>query len=195
MSKLETNTIDNISGSSTLNLGDTNATNITIDNGVTTLDFGTGISTVSNMPAVFKNTPAFLVLMDADQTLTTSTFTKLELDTETYDTDNAFDTSSYKFTVPTGKAGKYLFTYSMGTNTLNNTAVSAVRLSKNGTAVNESFARSYPNQNTGGYPHKTCVLNLAAADYIELYGQHTKGSNADAQSEYTFLSGHRLIGV
>ena len=51
------------------------------------------------------NTPAFLVKMDADQTIATNTFTKLELDTETYDTDNAF--ASFKFTVPSGKGGKY----------------------------------------------------------------------------------------
>ena len=61
--------------------------------------------------------------------------------------------------------------------------------------VDESFARSYPNQSTGAYPHKVCILNLSAGDYIELYGQHTKGSNADFQSEYTFLSGHKLIGT
>ena len=41
-----------------------------------------------------NNTPAFLVFMDATQTLTTATWTKLELDSETYDTDNAF--ASYK---------------------------------------------------------------------------------------------------
>ena len=139
-----------------------------------------------------QNEPAFLVFMDANQTVSTSTWTKLQLDTETYDTDNAFDTSSYKFTVPTGKGGKYFFTLAGGTNTLNSSAVSAVRLYKNGSAVNESFSRSYPNQNTGGYPHKNCVLDLADADYIELYGQHTKGSNAEFDTRYTFLSAHRI---
>ncbi len=141
------------------------------------------------------NTPAFLVLMDADQTLTTNTWTKLELDTETYDTDSAFDTSSYKFTVPSGAAGKYLFIYASGSDTLSSSTHAAIRLYKNGSALDLTFSRSYPNSSTGGYPHKSCVLDLAAADYIELYGQHTKGSNSNFQSEYTFLSGHRLIGV
>jgi len=39
------------------------------------------------------------------------------------------------------------------------------------------------------------VLSLAAADYIELYGQHNKGSDATVSTSDTFLSGHKLIGV
>ena len=66
---------------------------------------------------------------------------------------------------------------------------------KNGSIVNESFVRSYPNQTTGAYPAKSCVLVLAASDYVELYGQHTKGSNAEFNLNYTFLQGHKLIGV
>ena len=68
-------------------------------------------------------------------------------------------------------------------------------LYKNGSIVNESFVRSYPNQTTGAYPAKSCVLVLAASDYVELYGQHTKGSNAEFNLNYTFLQGHKLIGV
>ena len=139
------------------------------------------------------NTPAFLVKMDADQTIATNTFTKLELDTETYDTDNAF--ASFKFTVPSGEDGKYVFHYGMSTDSITSSTVGAVVLYKNGSMVDETFARSYPNQSTGAYPHKSCVLSLSASDYIELYGQHTKGSNANIQSEYTFLAGHKLIGV
>ncbi len=160
-------------------------------NAIITSD-GSGSVTTQNVADV---TPAFLVLMDADQTLTTNTWTKLELDTETYDTDNAFDTSTYRFTVPTGEAGKYLFTYASGSDTLSNSTHAAVRLYKNGTELDITFVRSYPNSSTGSYPHKSCVLDLAAADYIELYGQHTKGSNANFQSEYTFLAGHKLIGI
>jgi len=139
------------------------------------------------------NTPVFLVKMDADQTISTNTFTKLELDTETYDTDNAF--ASFKFTVPSGEDGKYVFHYAMSTNSITSSTIGATALYKNGSMVDESFARSYPNQSTGAYPHKSCVLSLSAGDYVELYGQHTKGSNADIQSEYTFLAGHKLIGV
>ena len=56
------------------------------------------------------NTPAFSVYKSANFELSDVTETKYEFDTESYDTDNAFDNSSnYRFTVPSGKAGKYFF--------------------------------------------------------------------------------------
>ena len=94
MSKLETNTIDNISGSSTLTIGDSNTSTITLKSG----------ATLTNFP---DNTPAFFVHNSSNQTLTDATTTKVTLDSEDYDTDNAF--ASSRFTVPSGEAGKYLF--------------------------------------------------------------------------------------
>ena len=57
------------------------------------------------------NTPAFFATMSADQTgVLDSTFTKIQFDTERFDTDSAYDaTTNYRFTVPTGKGGKYFF--------------------------------------------------------------------------------------
>ena len=127
--------------------------------------------------------------------LNNTIFTKLNLNTEAYDTDSAFDTSTYRFTVPSGKAGKYIFTYAGYTGSLSNSTLGAIMLYKNGSGIDLSFARSYPNASTGAYPHKTYTVTLSVADYIEVYGQHTKGSNADFQSEYTFFTGQRLIGV
>ena len=54
------------------------------------------------------NTPAFAVRLSADQTgLADNVSTLVEFDTIEFDTDNAFNTSTYAFTVPTGKAGTY----------------------------------------------------------------------------------------
>ena len=185
MSKLETNQVDPATGT-TLTLG-TSGDTISIPSGVTITNSGTATGFGGD------NTPAFFVKMDSDQTLSTNTWTKLELDDETYDTDNAF--ASYKFTVPSGEGGKYLFVYGGGTSGLSSSTHGALLLYKNGSQVNETFTRSYPSSSTGAYPHKACVLVLAASDYIELYGQHTKGSNADFAANYTFLSGHKLIGI
>ena len=172
------------------NIQDGGGNSIVSSNGSGTFTPGSAMAT-----GALANTPAFSVTMSADQTLSTNTFTKLQLNTEAYDTDSAFNTSNYRFTVPSGKAGKYYFTYGGATGSLSNSTLGAVQLYKNGSGIDLSFARSYPNQSTGAYPHKTYTVSLSAGDYIELYGQHTKGSNADFQSEYTFLTGQRLIGV
>jgi hypothetical protein len=177
---LKVSNIQTSSGSGTITLGQSGET----------VDFSNATTTLNS---AMKNTPAFFVKMDATQTVATNTWTKLELDAETYDTDNAF--ASYKFTVPSGEGGKYLFVYGGGTDSLNNSSHGAIALYKNGSVVNESFVRSYPNSTTGAYPAKSCVLVLAASDYVELYGQHTKGSNAEFNLNYTFLQGHKLIGA
>ena len=172
------------------NIQDGGGNSILSSNGSGTFTPGSAMAT-----GVLANTPAFSVTMSADQTLSTNTFTKLNLNTEAYDTDSAFDTSTYRFTVPSGKAGKYYFTYAGSTGSLSNSTLGAIMLYKNGSGIDLSFARSYPNASTGAYPHKTYTVTLSVADYIEVYGQHTKGSNADFQSEYTFFTGQRLIGV
>ena len=53
------------------------------------------------------NTPAFFVHNSSNQSISSGVSTKVTLDSEDYDTDNAF--ASNKFTVPSGEAGKYLF--------------------------------------------------------------------------------------
>ena len=56
------------------------------------------------------NTPAFQGYYSSSyQTVSDNTDTKLTIDTEEFDTDSAIDTSTYRFTVPSGKAGKYFF--------------------------------------------------------------------------------------
>ena len=141
------------------------------------------------------NTPAFSVFLTSGQTLTTNTWTKLNLNSEQYDTDSAFDTSNYRFTVPSGEAGKYLFQFAAGTETLSSSTQAALQIYKNGSAQNSSFVRSYPNNATGGYPNKAMVFDLSVGDYIELYGQHTKGSDCIFDERYTFLQAEKLIGV
>ena len=55
---------------------------------------------------IFTNTPAFEAYLSSDQSISDVTYTKVEADTEVYDTDNCYDNSAnYRFT-PT-VAGKY----------------------------------------------------------------------------------------
>ena len=204
MSKLETNTIDNISGSSTLNLGDTNATNITIDNGVTTLDFGTGISTISNMPAAFKNTPAVSAYMSSSQTVTDNTHTKIQYNTELYDTDSAYDNSTnYRFTVPSGKAGKYFIhaeCYQFGNN--NDEKMREIDIYLNGSRVrrHEVLTNYSTGQSSGGSVNISGVLDLSVSDYIEIFGRidvnsgtpSFYGASGEAQ-RYSILEIFRLV--
>ena len=93
MSKLETNTIDTVSGTTNLTIGSTNTSTITMPNGALS----------------GQNYPSFHAYVSSDQTLSNNTTTVVAFDTETFDTDNCYNTSTYKFTP--NKAGKYSFSF------------------------------------------------------------------------------------
>ena len=58
-------------------------------------------------------TPNFLAYLPSTQTLATNTTTLVTFNTESYDSDSSFNTTSYNFTVPSGKAGKYVFYFQL----------------------------------------------------------------------------------
>ena len=206
MSKIETNTIDNISGSSTLNIGDTNATNITIDNGVTTLDFGTGISTVSNIPTALSNTPAFEAYLSADQTgITDVTETKVQVNTESFDTDNCYDNSTnYRFT-PTVAGKYYVYGRVAIDEAAGNTRNALAYIYKNGSEKARSFVNFHSSDTTdgeGASPTVSAVIDFnGSSDYVELYAVHdtvnggTGKFQGDSSIKYTIFGAYKLIGV
>ena len=98
MSKILVDTIDTRSGTATMTIGSTNTTTLALKSG----------ATLTNFP---ENTPSFSVKLGSNQTISNASDTKINLDTENWDTDSAF--ASNKFTVPSGKAGKYLISYSV----------------------------------------------------------------------------------
>jgi len=65
-----------------------------------------GAGVVTPNASGIKNTPAFAASVSS-QSISNDTDTKLAFDTVVWDTDSAF--ASNKFTVPSGKAGKYFF--------------------------------------------------------------------------------------
>ena len=159
MSKLETNTIDNISGSSTLTIGDSNTSTIALKSGATLTNFPT-------------NTPAFRAYKSGNTTLSDATQTAIVYDSEFFDTDSAYDTSTGIFTVPSGKGGKYfLNTATRLTGGTANAFESAfVQLEINGTN-NEYRQRSYSTSG-GNFNNDSIELNgvidLSAGDAVKV---------------------------
>ena len=137
MSKIETNKIDSISGTSTLKIGETNAT---------TLDFDTGITSVTNIPQPITNAPAFFVKKTSNQTLSDNAVVKLTFESVDVDTDSGFDnTTNHRYTIPTGKAGKYLFFYHVqaSSGTASQARQLELRLRKNGSNILHTRDRPY----------------------------------------------------
>jgi len=189
MSKLETNTIDNISGSSTLTIGDSNTSTITLKSG----------ATLTNFP---DNTPAFEAYLSANTDISNTTDTKVNCNTEVFDTDSAYDNSSnYRFTVPSGQAGKY---YIYGNVTIQTTGgVSTNRFGvgkiyKNGSVYRQQYV-SYENNYGFATSHNLyATMDLAVGDYVELYITATMSSGVPrvrADDKGTYLGGYKIIGA
>ena len=82
------------------------------------------------------NSPAFSAYLafNSTQNISDATATKVNLNTEHFDTDSTFDHSTnYRFTCPTGGAGKYLFSWQLylyGANTSSNIELSLIHISE-----------------------------------------------------------------
>ena len=194
MSKLETNTIDTISGSTNLTLGGTNATDITIPSGVTITNNGTQSGFGGT------NSPRFLARKTSDQSISNGVATKVTFDNEHYDT-GVFDLSTDKFTVPSGEAGIYMI-YAGIRNNFNGASVgqySEGNLYLNGTRL--ILTTLDWRNNYGGYSNSltmSVALNLSVGDYIEAYADIGVTSGTPVVtghgSEYrTYFGGYKLI--
>jgi hypothetical protein len=129
--------------------------------------------------------------LSADQTITTATWTKVNLDVEDYDEQGEFDsTTNYRFTAT--KAGYYLVVGNTQWGAGVDQAVAVLGIYKNGTRVRQSVTR-WSGTNTIGV-NIADIIYLAANDYVELWAYHEKGSDAvlGSASTDTFMAVHKL---
>jgi len=145
------------------------------------------------------NTPSFQATMSGNQTISASTETKIQFDTESFDTDSAYDHSTnYRFTVPSGKGGKYFVNLTAHTSVGNNT-FDGIRV---GTFINGSFStigfftRRFNDSNTRTIS-ASGILTLSASDYVEAYVFIENGTTVYSSVSYgvSNFSMYKLIGA
>ena len=119
------------------------------------------------------NTPAFEATKSSYQTVTDETVTKLEANTETFDTDGCYDnTTNYRFTPTT--AGKYFvylqaFPEALALNCLFNPVL---RIRKNGsTDIAMSFVSNNSSFSSTQPITVNAIINMnGSTDYLEPFG-------------------------
>jgi hypothetical protein len=114
--------------------------------------------------------PAFSAYANANQTITSNTFTKIQINTEEFDTNSNFDsTTNYRFT-PT-VAGYYQVNGSVNNySSTSPTRVLAV-IYKNGTAYKRFFDGAVSTGTFYATSEGSALVYLnGSSDYIELYG-------------------------
>jgi|9_EtaG_2_1085328.scaffolds.fasta_scaffold61243_1 hypothetical protein len=138
------------------------------------------------------NTPAFSARPNAVQAIANDTLTKVSFQTEDFDTDNAF--ASDKFTVPSGKAGKYYFEATFLINSATDKQFAGY-IYKNGSRIFYSIGKEQTGGGsaTSATATASVILDLAVGDYIEFYIYQDTGSSKNTFDTYTKFQGFKLI--
>jgi hypothetical protein len=169
----------------------------------------TGIGQLSFADAGGTNTPAFRAYLSSNQTINDATDTVVSLDSEDYDTDSAFDTSNYRFTVPSGEAGKYFFYAQAYFAGLTSPAQLRLRIRKNtSTIIAENYIYSggtgtaiftEANDNLHFTVITSTTADLSVSDKIDISvvqdPTNTDSGTVEGNTKGTFLHGYKLIGV
>jgi len=191
VSQIKVNEIIKQSGSS-ITIGESGDT-ISIPSGATLNSAGT------NTLTGIANTPSFEATRSSDQTLSSSTYAKVQYNTETFDTAGAYDNSSnYRFTVPSGQAGKY-YIYASATISSNSQTdfnFGNIVIYKNGSEYRNLISDHRANPVYRPYVAVQAIMDLAVSDYIEIYARvNTGGSTPKIQgTNANYFGGYKLIG-
>ena len=169
--------------------------------GTITNSAGSGNITIGSGVTVNVNRPAFRAYMGAAQTVSDVTNTVVQYNTESFDTDSAYDTSTYRFTVPSGKAGKYFFSAHAYIFQSGATLYACdFQIRKNGTNQSADSLGLDSSDNYSYIIKTNTILDLAVSDYIDvnIQGNTNDGGTFSVftASPYQFgvFQGYKLIG-
>lgn len=119
---------------------------------------------VDGQMMVSGNMPAFSAYNSANQTITSSTWTKVACNTEEFDTANAFDsTTNYRFTP---QVAGYYQVNAMVTANGGGTTAACSAIYKNGSATKYG---AFVTSTSPGCPASAIVFLNGSTDYIEMY--------------------------
>ena len=126
------------------------------------------------------NTPAFEASLSANQSISDATATKVQFNTETFDTANAYDNSSnYRFTPQT--SGKY-FVYAKvqcDAQSAGNLEQSQLQLYKNGSKYAQTQMNYNNNQPENVAAHIDNIVDMnGSSDYLEIFIYIDDGSGS-----------------
>ena len=128
--------------------------------------------------------PAFSAYQSSAQTLASNTTTKLLFQTETFDTNNNFDSSRFTPTV----AGYYQITANFYVSASYTTG--SVSFYKNGSIYQSGGGNSASPSGTANGWQATCLVFLnGTTDYIEAYGIVATGQALTAGASVTYFQG------
>jgi|TARA_X000001382_G_scaffold128215_1_gene117427 hypothetical protein len=146
------------------------------------------------------NTPAFHAYLSADQNVNSNVVTKVQCNTEIYDTDNCYDNSTnFRFT-PTTAGKYYVYANFAGQQAAYVIYFSIPIIKKNGTEIataSNTFGNGSVYATTN---HISVIADMnGSSDYLEFYGNidiHVHGQEkfvGNSNSSITSFGAYRII--
>ena len=190
VSQLKVNEIIKQSGSS-----------ISIGESGDTINIGTTGDTVNLAGSAYadaaaSNTPSFYAYSSSAQVINSASYTLASCETELWDTDSAYDTSTYTFTVPSGKGGKYHFYFGGEMEALSSSGkYYRALLYKNGSAMTSPDIANviHFDGGSGEVDAQNCsiALLLSASDTVQFRVYQNRGQNKNLYGGFYF-AGFRI---
>ena len=133
-------------------------------------------------------------IMSGDFTASSGAWHYIPLNTESWDIGSNYNTSNYRFTVPSGGAGRYLVTSGMEMTSVHADKIAQICLRVNGSARPGSCQRDYTVSGDNDDVKFTCntIFNLSDGDYVNMTVYQNTGSDQLIASGETFFGGCRL---
>jgi len=151
---------------------------VTLESPNTNSDFTISLPAATGTAMVSGNMPAFNAFLNVAQSISNATFTKINFDTETFDTNNNFASSRFTPTV----AGYYQVNYNVGL--LVTSGVVGLFLYKNGSPIcNGGYSAG--SANIGGatwVAGSNLMFMNGSTDFLEVYLYQTSGGSANTST-------------
>jgi hypothetical protein len=169
------------------------------DNSIITSD-GAGSFTASSSLAssvqsvgALQNTPAFRAHLGSGQNVNSDTLTTIGFNIENFDTDNCYNTSTFRFT-PTVAGKYYFFAGQRYTATGNYDTDLDLEIRKNGSGIARFRGINYFQDSR---ITQTIVEMNGSTDYVEATVYQTTGISLTIQPNNSdcFFGGYKLIGA
>ena len=150
---------------------------------------GSAVSLGSSATVGGDNTPAFHVELSANSSVANTTYVKIPFNSELYDTDNTYNTSTYLFTPAV--SGKYFIYAQTRPNTATDFDDSLLKIKKNGSDIIFTNRRNtyFDTVNIFG------TVEANTTDYFEVQYYQNSGGTIDIKGSggQTFFGGYKII--
>ena len=142
-------------------------------------------------------TPSFSAYTSSAYDIASDTYVKALFQSEHFDSDGAYDTSTSTFTVPSGKGGKYQVNAGVSVDDVNDGHYVTISLYIDG-AQGTGFQRAFvwsPSNDKIVTARMSNVISLNAGQTVNIYVLHTSTGTQSSENYCNYFSMFRIGGV